>query len=43
MNFNNYTLKSQEAIQEAIELVQSNGQQVIETLQLFRDLLTKGE
>jgi len=43
MNFNNFTLKSQEAIQQAIELVQSNGQQVVETPHLFKALLLKGE
>ncbi len=43
MNFNNFTLKSQEAIQQAIEIVQSNGQQVVETPHLFKALLTKGE
>ena len=43
MNFNNFTVKSQEAIQQAIELVQSNGQQVVETPHLFKALLTKGE
>ena len=43
MNFNNFTIKSQEAIQGAIELVQSNGQQVVETPHLFKALLSKGE
>ena len=43
MNLNNFTIKSQEAVQHAVELVQSNGQQVIETPHLFKALLTKGE
>jgi ATP-dependent Clp protease ATP-binding subunit ClpB len=43
MNFNNFTLKSQEAIQQAIELVQTNGQQVVETPHLFLALIAKGE
>ncbi|MDD4971405.1 MAG: ATP-dependent chaperone ClpB [Paludibacter sp.] len=43
MNFNNFTIKSQEAIQQAIELVQANGQQVVETPHLFKALVTKGE
>ena len=43
MNFNNFTIKSQEAIQQAIELVQSNGQQVVETPHLFKAVITKGE
>ena len=43
MNFNNFTIKSQEAIQQAIDLVQSNGQQVVETPHLFKALVNKGE
>ena len=43
MNFNNFTIKSQDAIQQAIELVQSNGQQVVETPHLFKAVITKGE
>ena len=43
MNFNNFTIKSQDAVQQAIELVQSNGQQVVETPHLFKALITKGE
>ena len=43
MNFNNFTVKSQEAIQQAIELVQSNGQQLVETPHLFKALLSKGD
>ena len=43
MNFNNFTLKSQEAVQEAIELTQSNGQQVVETPHLFKGIVLKGE
>ena len=31
MNFNNYTIKSQEAIQKATELAAANQQQVVET------------
>ena len=36
MNFNNYTIKSQEAIQYAQQLVQSFGQQQIENEHLFK-------
>lgn len=39
MNFNQYTIKSQEAIQKAGELAQTNGQQVIETAHLLKALL----
>ena len=31
MNFNNFTIKAQESIREAIELAQRNGQQSIES------------
>ncbi len=42
MNFNNFTIKSQEAIQQAIDLVQSKGQQVMETPHLLKALMVKG-
>lgn len=35
MNFNNFTIKSQEAVQEAINLAQSRGQQAIETAHIL--------
>lgn len=43
MNLNKYTIKSQEAIQHAVELVQSNGQQTVETGHLLKGLLTAEE
>ncbi|MGB4414361.1 MAG: ATP-dependent chaperone ClpB [Paludibacter sp.] len=43
MNFNNFTIKSQEAVQQAVELVQSKGQQVVETPHLFKGIMLKGE
>ncbi|MBR4970581.1 MAG: ATP-dependent chaperone ClpB [Paludibacteraceae bacterium] len=43
MNFNNFTIKSQEAIQEAINLAQSAGQQVIEPAHILVGVLKKGE
>ena len=42
MNFNNFTIKSQEAIQQAIDMVQSKGQQVMETPHLLKALMVKG-
>jgi len=42
MNFNNFTIKSQEAIQQAIDVVQSKGQQVMETPHLLKALMVKG-
>jgi len=38
MNFNNYTIKSQEAIQKAQQLVQSHGQQLIENEHIFKSI-----
>jgi len=43
MNFNNYTIKSQEAIQNAQQIVQSNGQQQIENEHLFKGILNVDE
>jgi len=43
MNFNNYTIKSQEAIQKAIEIATSNQQITIETAHLMKALLLSDE
>lgn len=43
MNFNNFTIKSQEAVQKAVELVQSNRQQVVETPHLLKGIMLTGE
>ena len=43
MNFNNFTIKSQETVQSAVNLVQAKGQQAIETPHLFKALLKEGE
>ena len=43
MNFNNFTIKSQEAVQQAIQLVQNRGQQVIEPEHLLAGVLKVGE
>ena len=43
MNFENFTIKVQEAIQEAVNLTQRNGQQVIEPEHLFCGILKVGE
>lgn len=40
MNFEKFTIKSQEAIQKAIELAQTNGQQAIETAHMLKAILT---
>ena len=36
MNFNNFTIKLQEAARYAIEMAQTNGQQVVETPHLLK-------
>ena len=43
MNFNNFTIKAQEAVQEAVNLVQSRGQQTIEPVHLLLSVMKKGE
>ncbi|MCR5314192.1 MAG: ATP-dependent chaperone ClpB [Bacteroidaceae bacterium] len=43
MNFNNFTIKAQEALQEAVNLVQQNGQQMIEPAHLMAGVLKVGE
>ena len=43
MNFNNFTIKSQEAVQQAIQLVQSRSQQVIEPEHLLAGVMKVGE
>jgi len=43
MNLNNFTIKSQETIQQAIQLVSANNQQSIETVHLLKAVMTTGE
>ena len=43
MNFNNCTIKSQEAVQEAVNLTQTRGQQAIEPVHLLAGVLKVGE
>lgn len=43
MNFNNYTIKAQEAIQKASEIAMGNQQQAIETAHILKALLTVDE
>ncbi|MCK9310795.1 MAG: ATP-dependent chaperone ClpB [Bacteroidales bacterium] len=43
MNFNNFTIKSQEAVQKAIELAQGRQQQAIETPHLLKGVMEVGE
>ncbi len=43
MNFNNFTIKAQEAVQKAIELAQANNQQMIETAHVLKGVMSVGE
>jgi ATP-dependent Clp protease ATP-binding subunit ClpB len=43
MNLNNFTIKSQEAVQKALEFVQQNGNQQIETGHLLKAVMSVGE
>lgn len=43
MNFNNFTIKSQEAVQEAVNLTQNKGQQAIDPVHLLNGVLKVGE
>ncbi len=43
MNFNNYTIKSQEALQHATEIASANGQQAIDTGHLLQSILHSDE
>lgn len=43
MNFNNFTIKSQEAVQQAVNTTQARGQQAIEPVHLLAGVLKVGE
>ena len=43
MNFNNFTIKSQEAIQKALEITRSNGQQAIEPVHILKAVVEEGD
>ena len=43
MNFNNFTIKSQEAIQKAFEITKGNGNQAIEPVHLLQGVMSEGE
>ncbi len=43
MNLNNYTIKSQEAVQQAIQIATTNGQQAIETAHILKGILEVDE
>ena len=43
MNFNNFTIKSQEAIQKAVEITRSAGAQAIEPVALLKAVIEEGD
>ena len=43
MNFNNFTIKSQEVIQKAIDLTRQSGQQLIEPVHILKALIGESE
>lgn len=43
MNLNNFTIKSQEAVQQAVQLATQNGQQAIEAVHLLKGVMMTGE
>ncbi len=43
MNLNNFTIKSQEAVQQAVQLVSQKNQQMIETTHLLKAVIMTGE
>lgn len=43
MNFNNFTIKSQEAIQKAVEFTRSAGQQSIEPVHILKGIISEGD
>lgn len=43
MNFNNFTIKSQEAIQKAFEITKGNGNQAIEPVHILKSVMSEGE
>ena len=43
MNLNNFTIKSQEAVQQAVQLATQNGQQAIEAVHLLKGVNMTGE
>ena len=43
MNFDKFTIKAQEAVQEAVNTAQMNGQQVIEPVHILKGILEKAK
>ena len=43
MNLNNFTIKSQETLQQAITIARSNGNQALEPVHILKALMSEGE
>ena len=43
MNFNNFTIKSQEVVQKALQMCQQNRNQAIEPVHLLKSVIDVGE
>ena len=43
MNFDNFTIKAQQAVQQAVDSAQQNGQQAITPVHLLAGVLAVGE
>ena len=43
MNFNNYTIKSQEVIQRAVEIARGAGNQAIEPVHVLKAMMSEGD
>lgn len=43
MNFNNFTIKAQEAIQKAVEITRGSGSQAIEPVHLLKGVVEEGD
>ena len=43
MNFNNFTIKSQEAVQKAVEIARGYDHQAIEPAHLLKAMIEEGE
>ncbi len=43
MNFNNFTIKSQEAIQKAVEITRRSGAQAVEPIALLKGVISEGD
>lgn len=43
MNLNNFTIKAQEAVQQAVQLATQHGQQAIEAVHLLKGVIMTGE